>query len=228
MTRRLYRSITIRALSTLLAGALIIAFPLNATKYLVMSIGLLFLVPGIVSILTYFVHKHRDKVIAKKSAERTDNESEEESNKQDDKKKNTLYFPTIGLGSSLFGLLLLVFPSSFKDILVYLLGAFAVVAAVVQAVNTHKLGKVYKTTPVMYVISALIGIAGIVVIYFNHYVLTEEIAEQNTELMTTPALIAGFALVAYGLSETAYALYFRKPATKKTEYKEENEESEAE
>ena len=221
MTRRLYRSITLRALSTLLIGALIIAFPLNATKYLVMSIGLLFLVPGVVSMLTYFIHRHKDKVAAKKEAEEKEDEEEEKDeesdkkeDKKEDKKNQTPYFPTIGLGSSLFGLLLLAFPSSFKDILVYLLGVFAVVAALVQAVNTYKLGKVYKTSPAMYVISALIGLAGVVVIYLNHYVLTTEgIAEQKPELMTVPALIAGIALVVYGLSETAYALYFRKPAT---------------
>ncbi len=242
MTRRLYRSITLRALSTLLIGALIIAFPLNATKYLVMSIGLLFLVPGVVSMLTYFIHKHKDKVAAKKETqEKEDDEEEEkkdeEGDKKEDKKKQTPYFPTIGLGSSLFGLLLLAFPSSFKDILVYLLGAFAVVAALVQAVNTYKLGKVYKTSPAMYVISALIGLAGVVVIYLNHYVLTTEgIAEQKPEQMTVPALIAGIALVVYGLSETAYALYFRKPTTiekddsdkEEVEEDEEKEESEAE
>ena len=236
MTRRLYRSITLRALSTLLIGALIIAFPLNATKYLVMSIGLLFLVPGVVSMLTYFIHRHKDKVAAKKEAQEKEDEEEEEKDEEDDKKKQTPYFPTIGLGSSLFGLLLLAFPSSFEDILVYLLGAFAVVAALVQAVNTYKLGKVYKTSPAMYVISALIGLAGVVVIYLNHYVLTTEgIAEQKPELMTVPAFIAGIALVVYGLSETAYALYFRKPTTiekedsdkEEVEEKEEKEESEA-
>ncbi len=232
MTRRLYRSITLRALSTLLIGALIIAFPLNATKYLVMSIGLLFLVPGVVSMLTYFIHRHKDKVAVKKEAEEKEDEEEEkdeESDKKEDKKNQTPYFPTIGLGSSLFGLLLLAFPSSFKDILVYLLGVFAVVAALVQAVNTYKLGKVYKTSPAMYVISALIGLAGVVVIYLNHYVLTTEgIAEQKPELMTVPALIAGIALVVYGLSETAYALYFRKPATIEKEESDKEEEDKEE
>lgn len=206
MTRRLYRPVTMRALGTLLAGALIIAFPENATRYLVMSIGLLFLVPGMLSILTYFTDRNRNK--GKSSAQ-------DNGGVRDDRadKGQPLYFPTIGLGSCLFGLMLLLFPSAFKDILVYLLGAFAVVAAVVQGANIHKLGKVYRTSSLMYVVPVLVGIAGITVIALNHYALTaDEATVQSLGTVSVPPLIAGFAFVAYGLSETAYALYFRKPA----------------
>ncbi len=108
MTKKLYRSITIRALSILLVGALTIAFPTNATRYLVMSIGLLFLIPGILSVAAYLIN--RKKLAKKGDSEGNDNQTD---------KKHLSYLPIIALGSVLFGTILLSFPSVFKDILIY-------------------------------------------------------------------------------------------------------------
>ena len=53
------RSVIIIALSTILIGALLIAFPANAAKWLVMAIGALFLVPGIVGVTSYVIQRKR-------------------------------------------------------------------------------------------------------------------------------------------------------------------------
>ena len=211
MTKKLYRSITIRALSILLVGALTIAFPTNATRYLVMSIGLLFLIPGILSVAAYLINR---KKLAKKD------DGEEKDNQTDN--KHLSYLPIIALGSVLFGTILLSFPSAFKDILIYILGAFIVVAAAAQAFNIYRLSKVYKVSFFSYIVSALIGIAGITVIALNYNAqFAEYPAEKTTEPTSIPSLIMGIACVVYGLSEIAYALYFRKPTMKELPTQEE-------
>lgn len=208
MTKKLYRSITIRALSTLLIGALVIAFPTNATKYMVMTIGLLFLIPGAVSIVSYF-HNRKKLNDSAKDAEPTEQSADSK------KKRHASYFPVAGVGSVLFGVILLSFPLAFKDVLIYILGAFLIVASLAQAFNMYKLGKVYKVNFVPYVISALIGIAGIVVIMLNYKETTTPApAEPAPDAVAVPQLVFGIACVVYGVSELLYAIYFRKPELK--------------
>lgn len=208
MTKKLYRSITIRALSTLLIGALVIAFPTNATKYMVMTIGLLFLIPGLVSIIAYFNSRKKIKANAKNAdAPATPVDTK--------KKEHASYFPIVSVGSVLFGVILLSFPMAFKEALIYILGAFLIVAALAQAFNMYKLGKVYKVNFVPYFISALIGIAGIVVIMLNYKEMTlPDTVEPQPEAVAVPQLVFGIACVVYGISEVIYAIYFRKPELK--------------
>ena len=49
------RSFTFRALCAMGVGALLIAFPDKTTSWLVRTIGVLFLIPGMVSIFAYFL-----------------------------------------------------------------------------------------------------------------------------------------------------------------------------
>lgn len=236
MKNKQYHAIIIRALSTLLIGALVVAFPTNATKYLVVSIGLLFLIPGVVSIISYFKNRHKQSKAKKeniklendKDSSNNDNNTDcpqsnqdnEPKKEQADKKRNKpiVYFPIIGLGSIFFGAILVAFPTAFKEILIYLLGAFITIAAIAQAINLYKLSKIYRTSFVPYIISALICIAGIVVVVLNYKQATIQATEElNAEPYSEASTIFGIASVIYGISEIFYALYFRKPELKNPE-----------
>ena len=216
MTRKLYRSVTMRALSTMLIGALIIVFPTNTTQYMVMTIGMLFLVPGLLSIISYI--KQRKKIPDTKTT----------GDNTDDSKiitaKTKAMFPLIGLGSVLFGLILLFFPDVFQKALFYLLGFFLVVAGGAQMFSLFKLSKIYKIHFVPYIISLLITLAGAGVAYTNYLdTINKNVTTPETATIPRTAIIFGVTSIIYGIVEIIYALYFRNPEPKKTKATQTNE-----
>ena len=97
----------IRCICALVIGVLLVAWPEAAILYLVITIGVLFLVPGLFSVFGYLIR-----------------------GKQDGSS-----FPIAGLGSLLFGLWLMIMPAFFVGILMYVLGAVLVLAGISQIVN---------------------------------------------------------------------------------------------
>ena len=191
------RSTVILALCTLLIGALLIAFPTHATKWLIMAIGALFLGPGLYTVGTYILQRRRKpNNIAKQN---------DKSSKDDkDKESKVASFPFIGIGSILFGSVLLIIPSSFLNALLYLLGAFLLLAGVAQLYRLIKLRKHYQLGALPYVVSSLISIAGIVIIILNYNTATDKAGQEPIT-----SYIFGVASIIFGLSEIIYAIQFR-------------------
>ncbi|MBO4487055.1 MAG: DUF308 domain-containing protein [Bacteroidaceae bacterium] len=198
------RSTIILALSTILIGALIIAFPTHATRWLIMAIGALFLVPGAVSIATY-IYQQRKKPETAMSPKGKDEKGKAS-------KAKTL-FPFIGIGSVLFGAVLLIIPNSFLNALLYILGTFLILAALQQIYRFLQLRKQYKLGATPYIVSSLIAIAGIVIIVLNYQAgaapATAGTADTNNPTYL-PSIIFGIAGIIYGLTEIIYAIQFRK------------------
>ena len=191
------RSTVILALCTLLIGALLIAFPTHATKWLIMAIGALFLGPGLYTVGTYILQRRRKpNNIAKQN---------DKSSKDDkDKEPKVASFPFIGIGSILFGSVLLIIPSSFLNALLYLLGAFLLLAGAAQLYRLIKLRKHYQLGALPYVVSSLISIAGIVIIILNYNTATDKAGQEPIT-----SYIFGVASIIFGLSEIIYAIQFR-------------------
>lgn len=188
-------------------GALLIAFPANAARWLVMAIGALFLVPGIVSVATYTMQRHRQ---SKALAEVSDTKEKKDDKKE---KKSKNIFPFIGIGSILFGAVLLIIPSSFQNALLYILGAFLVLAGLTQIYRFLQLRKQYKLSAAPYVVAALVSIAGIVIIVLNYNGgnLPAKIGSNVSDSPHYwPSMIFGIASVVFGLTEIIYAIQFRK------------------
>ena len=76
----------IRCICALVLGVLLVAWPEAAILYLVITIGALFLVPGLFSVFGYLTRG----------------------------KQNGMSFPIAGLGSLLFGLWLMIMPAFFE------------------------------------------------------------------------------------------------------------------
>lgn len=198
------RPTIILALCTILIGALLIAFPTQATNWLVIAIGALFLVPGLYTVGSYLWMRHKRKVADKENANNKDS-----ADKLKDKGINApakVSFPFIGIGSILFGSVLLAIPGSFHKALLYLLGAFLVLGGLTQLYRFLQLRKSYKLSATPYIVASLISIAGIVIIILNY----------NTSNKVTdnpyywPSIIFGVASIVFGLTEIIYAIQFRK------------------
>ena len=97
----------LRSAFAMILGFVLVLWPEAAVTYLVIAIGICFIIPGIFSLLNYFT---REKVEGEPSP----------------------MFPIDGAGSILFGAWLVIMPEFFVNILMYILGALLVIAGVQQ------------------------------------------------------------------------------------------------
>ncbi len=111
---RIFQSSLFRAICSLIVGSLIIMYPVDTTKWIVVAIGVIFLLSGTVSCVAYyFARKNaRENVIT-------------------DEQGRTLSdgmpgYPIVGLGSAILGLILVLRPEIVVDVMSYILGAILV------------------------------------------------------------------------------------------------------
>jgi len=122
----------LRAICALLISLVLILFPAEAGNYLVITIGIVFMVPSIFSIVGYFTLPIGFK----------------------------LRFPVEAVGGLLFGLWLMIMPSFFADLLTYLLG-FILLMGGVQQIAALMGARHWVHVPVkFYIIPVLILLAG--------------------------------------------------------------------
>jgi len=134
------QSVIFRALSFLLVGALMVAFPDKITTWLVIVIGILFLIPGMVSIATFF------KAYTRKDATR-------------------VLLPVIGVGSVVLGMLLILMPGLFAQWLMYVLAAALLLVGVMGIVNILHFRKYVEIGWTYYVVPTLLCAVGLFVIF---------------------------------------------------------------
>lgn len=195
----------IRALATILIGALLIVFPLEADRWLVMGIGALFLVPGLVSVITW---------MSRKKDMKTQTPAAEASSETPAAKKTTsrAIFPIIGIGSILFGAILLLYPDEFRKILLYLLGAFLVLAGIAQIWHLNKMSRQYHLGATPFVTGTLISLAGVAIIlikWFGNKDMQPLPDGSMPTIALLPSYIFGVAGIIYGLAEIIYSIQFR-------------------
>ena len=109
-------------------------------SYFVITVGVAFLIPGVISLFGYFGRKKSEDGVSPR-------------------------FPIEGVGSLLFGLWLIVMPEFFADVLMFLLGFILIMGGVQQIAS---LSMARRWTPVpgaFYLVPALILIAGIVALF---------------------------------------------------------------
>ena len=137
--------IIVRIFFILLLGAVLIARPLIAINYLVITIGVLFLIPGLVSIFRHF----RDK-----------NHSE----------PNLLLIESIG--SCFLGLALILAPSFFISALMYIIAVVLIFSAVLQIRGLFILRKQFNVSVFFYITPVLVLLIGAVIL-FNPFTIVE-------------------------------------------------------
>lgn len=126
------------ALATVL-GFVLVLWPENAIKYLVITIGVLFMLPGIFSILNYILQKK-------------------------DNDEALSMFPIEAAGSILLGIWLVVKPAFFVNILMYLLGFLLVIAGVQQIFSLVRARRWTIVGWGFYIIPVLLLLTGILIL----------------------------------------------------------------
>ena len=130
----------IRILFALVIGLVLVLWPNTAASYIVITVGVAFLIPGVISLFGYFGRKKSEDGVSPR-------------------------FPIEGVGSLLFGLWLIVMPEFFADVLMFLLG-FILSMGGVQQIASLSMARRWTPAPgASYLVPALILIAGIVALF---------------------------------------------------------------
>lgn len=134
-------SSVLRCVFAIVLGFILIVWPEAAVTYLVILIGICFIIPGIFSLLSYFTRP------------KTEGEA-------------TPMFPIEGAGSIIFGVWLVVMPHFFVNILMYLLGALLIIAGVQQIMSLVSARKWSLVPFGFYVVPVLILIVGVAILAY--------------------------------------------------------------
>lgn len=130
----------IRILCSLVIGLVLVLWPDAAANYIVITVGVLFLVPGLISLIGYFAGKPRKAGLAHR-------------------------FPIEGVGSLLFGLWLVIMPDFFADVLMFLLGFILMLGGVQQIASLSMARRFMRVPGGYYVVPVLILLAGLVSLF---------------------------------------------------------------
>ena len=131
----------LRGVLAIILGVVLVMWPEAASIYMIMVIGACFLLPGIYSIVGYFLRNKENEVTSP-------------------------MFPLDGLGSLLLGAWLLIMPHFFVNILMYLLGAVLVLAGIQQIATLIRARKWSIVPYGFYVLPSLILLVGILILVY--------------------------------------------------------------
>lgn len=160
------------SLCALIIGVLLVVWPDVAVNYLVITIGVLFLLPGLLGLFAYFALGKQGEGMSRP-------------------------FPIVALGSACFGLWLVIMPSFFVNILMYVLGVLLVLGGIGQLANFMSVRRVVNVPVIWYLIPSLILLVGLVVL-FNPF-----------EVATIPFILLGISAIVYGGTDLIRLLFYR-------------------
>lgn len=181
---KIFQSSAFRAICAIIIGVLLIMYPDNTVTGITIAIGILFLVSGVISILTYIQarrHVSDYKIY--------DAEGRLLSGQQPT-------FPLVGIGSSILGLVLAITPTTFVSALMYIIGIMLVLGALNQFIALIAGRRYGRISPLYWIMPILTLLAGL-------YAMIKPI-----EPLKTAMIILGWTMLVYGVAELINALKF--------------------
>ena len=170
----------IRAIIVLVTGFLLVKYREETMTWMTITVGILFLLSGLVSCIAYYFEKEK---VAKKTAKAEQQEGQQEENLKSPS------FPIAGVGSIALGIILAVMPNTFITWVVYILAALLILGAVNQFMNLAR-SRQYARVPVyMWLFPTIILAVAILLI------------SKPIETAQLPLLVLGWAFMYYGVLE---------------------------
>jgi len=183
----------IRAIIVLVTGFLLVKYREETMTWMTITVGILFLLSGLVSCIAYYFEKEK---VAKNTAK-----AEQQEGQQEEENLKSPSFPIAGVGSIVLGIILAVMPNTFITWVVYILAALLILGAVNQFMNLAR-SPVY-----MWLFPTIILAVAILLI------------SKPIETAQLPLLVLGWAFMYYGVLEFALIIrmYFVRRAYEKAE-----------
>ena len=171
----------IRAIIVLVTGFLLVRYREETMTWMTITVGILFLLSGLVSCIAYYFEKEK---VAKKTAK-----AEQQEGQQEEENLKSPSFPIAGVGSIALGIILAVMPNTFITWVVYILAALLILGAVNQFMNLAR-SRQYARVPVyMWLFPTVILVVAILLI------------SKPMEAAALPLLVIGWAFMYYGVLE---------------------------
>ena len=171
----------IRAIIVLVTGFLLVRYREETMTWMTITVGILFLLSGLVSCIAYYFEKEK---VAKKTAK-----AEQQEGQQEEENLKSPSFPIAGVGSIALGIILAVMPNTFITWVVYILAALLILGAVNQFMNLSR-SRQYARVPVyMWLFPTVILAIAILLI------------SKPIETAQLPLLVLGWAFMYYGVLE---------------------------
>lgn len=184
----------IRAIIVLVTGFLLVKYREETMTWMTITVGILFLLSGLVSCIAYYFEKEK---VAKKTAK-----AEQQEGQQEEENLKSPSFPIAGVGSIVLGIILAVMPNTFITWVVYILAALLILGAVNQFMNLAR-SRQYARVPVyMWIFPTVILAIAILLI------------SKPIETAQLPLLVLGWAFMYYGVLE--FALIIRMYLVRKS------------
>ena len=179
---KILRSSIFRAICAIIAGVLLIKYPDKTVTGLTICIGILFLLSGVFSVVTYIIARNQKKKVYDVSSQIMT--------------EDTPTFPIVGLGSIILGLVLALMPDVFVTYLMYVLGTVMVLGAINQYMTLISLKKIGFVEWGFYVVPSLILLTGLFVILYPMV------------SVAMPMVVMGCCFVVYGIMELVNAFKY--------------------
>lgn len=173
----------VRAIIVLVTGFLLVKYREDTMTWMTITVGVLFLISGLVACMVYYFEKEK---VAKKTAKAALQEDQQE---EEDLKSPS--FPIAGVGSIVLGIILAVMPNTFTTWMVYILSALLILGAVNQFMNLAR-SRQYARVPVyMWVFPTISMVVAILLIS----------RPIETDALFFTLKIIGWAFMYYGVLE---------------------------
>jgi uncharacterized membrane protein HdeD (DUF308 family) len=153
----------LRILYAIVIGIVLVVWPDMAAEYIVRTIGFLFIIVGIISLMAYGVNRRRYKKIVALEAEQAQLTGDAEPT-EEQKKRRAPRFPLEGIGSILLGVWLNISPSTVVNILMFVLGFIILMGGVWQLASLLNARRWTKVPLPFYILPTLILLAGLFVV----------------------------------------------------------------
>lgn len=173
----------VRAIIVLVTGFLLVKYREDTMTWMTITVGVLFLISGLVACMLYYFEKEK---VAKKTAKAALQEGQQE---EEDLKSPS--FPIAGVGSIVLGIILAVMPNTFTTWMVYILSALLILGAVNQFMNLAR-SRQYARVPVyMWVFPTISMVVAILLIS----------RPIETDALFFTLKVIGWAFMYYGILE---------------------------
>jgi putative membrane protein len=173
----------VRAIIVLVTGFLLVKYREDTMTWMTITVGVLFLISGLVACMVYYFEKEK---VAKKTAKAALQEDQQE---EEDLKSPS--FPIAGVGSIVLGIILAVMPNTFTTWMVYILSALLILGAVNQFMNLAR-SRQYARVPVyMWVFPTISMVVAILLIS----------RPIETDALFFTLKVIGWAFMYYGVLE---------------------------
>ena len=167
----------IRALVSIIIGALLIRYREETVTWLTILIGVLFLITGLISCITYLIDRqHRDDTVVFDA-----------NGRQISGFRPT--FPIVGIGSMVLGAVLALMPTVFTTGLVYIIAAVLILGAINQFVVLAAINRIIRVHIIFWLLPCVVLFIGGIAIIKPQWIAQ------------APLFVIGWTLVLYGVIE---------------------------